>query len=285
MWRKASRLGHIKGLLTEFREDGVVSLQYADDTIVFADPDPQNVKNLKCSLIRFEKLSGMRINFRKSEIIPCNLSEGQIHEAGHILGCPVGAFPIEYLGVPLHYDKLRREDTQPLVDKILKKIASWRGKLLSHAARVTLIQTCVANILVYLLSFIKFPKWAIKTLNSHLANCLWSDTDGSDKYHLDNWESVSLAKDFGGLGVPNLRDLNIFLMASWIKRYQEGRGKLWRELIDYKYQTSSPNIFCTKHTRSSQIFKGLMWAAKAAKVGYRWKVGNGKKSSSGKITG
>jgi hypothetical protein len=38
MWRKVSRLGHIKGLLTEFREDGVVSLQYADDTIVFCRP-------------------------------------------------------------------------------------------------------------------------------------------------------------------------------------------------------------------------------------------------------
>jgi hypothetical protein len=277
MWRKASRTGHIKGLLSELREDGIVSLQYADDTIVFADPDPQNVKNLKCSLIWFEKLSGMRINFHKSEIIPCNLTEDLIHEAGHILGCPVGEFPIKYLGVPLHYDKLRREDIQPLVDKVLKRIASWRGKLLSHAARITLIQTCLASIPVYLLSFIKFPKWAIKTLNTHLANCLWSDTDGGDKYHLANWESICMAKDFGGLGVPNLRDLNICLMASWIKRYQEGGGKLWRELIDNKYPTSNPNIFCSSHNRSSQFFKGLMWAAKAAEMGYRWKVGNGKK--------
>jgi hypothetical protein len=86
-----------------------------------------------------------------------------------------------------------------------------------------------------------------------------------------------MAKDFGGLGVPNLRDLNICLMASWIKRYQEGGGKLWRELIDNKYQTSNPNIFYSSHNRSSQFFKGLMWAAKAAKMGYRWKVGNGKK--------
>jgi hypothetical protein len=38
MWRKAAREGHIKGLLTDFREGGIVSLQYADDTIVFADP-------------------------------------------------------------------------------------------------------------------------------------------------------------------------------------------------------------------------------------------------------
>jgi hypothetical protein len=68
----------------------------------------------------------------------------------------------------LHFDKLRREDIQPLVDNILKRVASWRGKLLSHAAKVTLIQSRLASVPVYLLSFIRFPKWAIKTLNALL---------------------------------------------------------------------------------------------------------------------
>jgi hypothetical protein len=112
----------------------------------------------------------------------------------------------------------------------------------------------LASIPIYLLSFIKFPKWAIKSLNTHLANCLWSDSDGKNKYHLANWESVSMAKDFGGTGVPNLRDLNICLIASWIKRYQEGGGKLWIELIDFKYQTTQPNILHTRVTNSSQFF-------------------------------
>ena len=39
-----------------------------------------------------------------------------------------GSFPIKYLGIPLHYDKLRREDIQPLIDKIMKRIAGWRGE-------------------------------------------------------------------------------------------------------------------------------------------------------------
>jgi hypothetical protein len=99
--------------------------------------------------------------------------------------------------------------------------------------------------------------------------------EGKKKYHLSNWESM--AKDFGGLGVPGLRDLNICLLASWVKRYHFGDGKLWKELIDYKYPTSQPNILCTRETNSSQFFKGFMWAARAASVGYRWKIGNGKR--------
>lgn len=35
-----------------------------------------------------------------------------------IFGCHVGAFPIKYLGVPSHHDRLSREDLQPLLDII-----------------------------------------------------------------------------------------------------------------------------------------------------------------------
>jgi hypothetical protein len=136
--------------------------------------------------------------------------------------------------IHLHYDKLRREDIQPLVDKILKRVASWRGKLLSHAARLNLDKSCLASIPVYLLSFIKFPKWAIKLLNSHLANCPWNDSEDNHKYHLANWECVSMLKNFGGLGVLNIRDLNICLLGSWITRYQMDEGKLWKEILDHK---------------------------------------------------
>jgi hypothetical protein len=81
----------------------------------------------------------------------------------------VGSFPFKYLGVPLHYEKLRREDIQPIVDKILNRIASWKGRLLSYGARLTLLKACLASIPVYLMSIIKFPKWAIKAINSHMA--------------------------------------------------------------------------------------------------------------------
>ena len=111
-----------------------------------------------------------------------------------ILTCNKGNFPIKYLGIPLHYDKLRREDIQPLIDKILKRMAGWRGKLLSYAARVILIKACLASIPVYLLSFFKFPKWALDLINSQLAHCLWSDFEGNRKIHLANWHLVCMSK-------------------------------------------------------------------------------------------
>jgi hypothetical protein len=158
-----------------------------------------------------------------------------------------------YLWIPLHYEKLSRADIQPLMDKILKRIAGWRGKLLSYRGRIILIKTCLASIPIYLLSFFKFPKWALDLINTQMANCLWNDFEGHRKLHLANWQLVCLNKDFGGLGIPNLRDLNMCLLGSWVKRYVHGDNKLWTGIVDRKYNANSPNILCSDVVGSSNF--------------------------------
>jgi hypothetical protein len=80
----------------------------------------------------------------------------------------------------------------------------------------------------------------------------------------------------GGLGIPNLRDLNLCILVSWINRYQ-APPRLWKSIIDHKYQTLAPNILWCVDKQSSPFWKGVLWAAQAVKMGYAWKVGNGRK--------
>lgn len=75
-----------------------------------------------------------------------------------------------------------------------------------------------------------------------------------------------MCKEYGGLGIPSLRDLNICLLASWLKRYEQDKRKLWRELTDHNYNTSKPNIFLSKTEGASNFFKGFMWAAQVARM-------------------
>jgi hypothetical protein len=85
-------------------------------------------------------------------------------------------------------------------------------------------------------------------------------------------------KEFGGLGIPDLRDLNICLLAVWIQRYQNSESKLWREIMDTKYHTSPPNIFCCDDRQCSPFLKGFKLATQAAKMGFKWKLGNVRKA-------
>lgn len=96
---KGANMGLIRGLGFDFRDGGVISLQYADDTILFSDIDLDHLLNLKGILMWFEQLSGMRVNFHKSEIIAMNVSEETAHDISHIFACPLGNFPIKYLGI------------------------------------------------------------------------------------------------------------------------------------------------------------------------------------------
>jgi hypothetical protein len=56
-----------------FRPEGILSLQYADDTMLFMSTEDSCIKNLMIILMLFENVSGTRINFHKSELIPVNL--------------------------------------------------------------------------------------------------------------------------------------------------------------------------------------------------------------------
>jgi hypothetical protein len=126
----------------------------------------------------------MIINLHTSEFIPMNPRTDREHEITHILSCLQGSLPLKYLGVSIHFEKLKRKDLQPVVDKLIKRMTGWSGRLLAYSSRLELIRSCLASILVYLLSFIKFPKWAIKLVESQMANCLWNDDASSHRYHL-----------------------------------------------------------------------------------------------------
>jgi hypothetical protein len=71
--------------------------------------------------------------------------------------------------------------------------------------------------------------------------------------------------------------VNICLLASWLKRYSAGEGKLWKTVLDAKYNTSDPNILHCLDTSASRFFKGFLWAVHAVKFGFRWIVGDGTK--------
>jgi len=61
-------VGLLSGVVPHLVDDGLSILQYADDTILFMDHNLEHAPNMKTILCAFEQLSGLKINFHKSEI-------------------------------------------------------------------------------------------------------------------------------------------------------------------------------------------------------------------------
>jgi hypothetical protein len=110
-----------------------------------------------------------------------------------------------------------------------------------------------------------------------MGHFLWNNTEDHHKYHLANWQLVSQKKEMGGFSIPDLRTLNLALVSSWIFRYHLNTISIWIKIVDYKYKTKKPNIFCCPDVGSSSFWKGVMWAMQDAHMGIRWLVGNGER--------
>lgn len=69
----ASEKGIIHGLCEELVDGGLPHLQYVDDTLLFLQHSDVDAAHLKFLLFCFEELSGMKINYLKSEVFNVGL--------------------------------------------------------------------------------------------------------------------------------------------------------------------------------------------------------------------
>ena len=79
----------------------VSHLQFADDTIIFCEPDLGQIRNVKRILRCFQVMSGLSINFLKSYIFGINLEQHTLREWADMICCNVNVLPSTYLGLCL----------------------------------------------------------------------------------------------------------------------------------------------------------------------------------------
>jgi len=99
--------GQISGVVPHLIDGGLSILQYADDTILFMDHDLEKARNMKLLLSAFEQVSGLKINFHKSELFCFGNAQDHLDQYVELFGCKSGDFPIRHLGIPIYFMKLR----------------------------------------------------------------------------------------------------------------------------------------------------------------------------------
>ena len=62
----------------------------------------------------FEKLSGLKINFHKSELFRFGQAKDYYEQYSNIFGCKLISFHFRYLGIPMHFTKLCNKDWQTI---------------------------------------------------------------------------------------------------------------------------------------------------------------------------
>jgi hypothetical protein len=92
MIERAKSDGLIEGVIPHLVDGGLSILQYADDTILFMEHDLQKAQNLKLILSAFEQLSGLKINFHKSELFCFGEALNEVNAYTNLFGCGKASF-------------------------------------------------------------------------------------------------------------------------------------------------------------------------------------------------
>ena len=154
-------------------------LQYADDTIFFVEASVENIKAIKAILRAFEMVSGLKINFAKSNFEAIGMPESWKQNAANFLNCCLLTIPFVYLGITIGANSRKCQTWDLIIQKCERRLAKWKQRNISlGGGRVTLIQSILTSIPTYFLSFFKIPRRVVEKLIRIQRNFLWGDCVG-----------------------------------------------------------------------------------------------------------
>lgn len=148
------------------------------------------------------------MSLQKTSFFASGMEQAEIEMIQASTGMSCGSLPFRYLGVPLNSRKLSIAGCDTLLQQVKAKFNSWSVKTLSFSGRLLLTKTVISGITTFWCSSFILPKACIKKINSLCSTFLWKgDTDSRNSARVA-WETVTLTKEQGGLGVKDLLTWN-----------------------------------------------------------------------------
>ncbi|KAE8808683.1 hypothetical protein D1007_14760 [Hordeum vulgare] len=168
--------------------------------MIMVEGSDLDLVNLKFLLLCFEDMSGLKINFDKSEVIVMGYPEAEKRRIADNLNCRLGTFPVEYLGMPLSDSKVLMSAFDPLVGRVGACAEPWCGRFTSEGSKTILIGSNLSSLPVYMMGMYLLSESVHAAFDKDLARFFWQAMDGWQKYHMVKWAGICLPKECGGLG-------------------------------------------------------------------------------------
>nr|XP_016447547.1 PREDICTED: uncharacterized protein LOC107772562 [Nicotiana tabacum] len=174
-------------------------LTYADDTIISSSSDATSLRLIMEILQVYEIASGQLVN---------------------------KGLPLHLSGIPIFYARRKIEHYQGLLTKVLDKLQSWKGKLLSIGGRAVLITNVLQSMPIHLLSAVNPPNYVINKLHKMLSQFFWSSSVGGTSRHWASWTNLCMPYEEGGIRFRSLHDVAkaLFCKLWWIFRTNQAFG-------------------------------------------------------------
>lgn len=148
-------VGHVQIMVGPWGAVMPTHVFFADDLMVFCCGTRQSHSHLMALFKNYRDRSGQWINPAKCVFYHGGLPRKRTQIITAILGFLAGQIPFKYLRVPIFFGKPRRTLLMPIIDCVLTKLASSKGKLLSIMGRTQLVKSIIHGMLWH--TFLIYP--------------------------------------------------------------------------------------------------------------------------------
>ncbi|KAJ0897481.1 putative RNA-directed DNA polymerase [Helianthus annuus] len=249
--------GVFKGVSLPNGGPSISHLFYADDIVFIGEWSEENVLNLNRILRCFFLCSGLKVNLDKSTLFGAGVSEEHVVNMVSSIRCKAGEFPFDFLGIPVGSNMKRIKFWKPIVDKFNVKLSGWKAKSLSKAGRVTLAKAVLGALPIYFLSLFKAPLGVIKELEKIRKNFVWGLKNGKRNIKWIDWGKMVRPKRLGGLGIGDIRNLNLALLSKWWWKFKDNKGALWVRVVEAIHKVKNSFLSFPLNRRVAGIWKDI----------------------------
>jgi hypothetical protein len=174
---------------------------------------------LKGLLESFSQSTGLRVNYRKSCLVPLNLSAEKAQQLARVFGCKLESLPFTYLGLPMGTTKPRVVHFDFIMNKDERRLTAT-SNLLSHAGRLQLVNSVTSSLPTYAMCTLQLLVSVLDHIDRARRHYLWRSSDSNTKMKpLVAWKKCSKPKRKGGLGIINLRSQNTALLLKLLDKF------------------------------------------------------------------
>lgn len=190
---------------------------YADDAMIFINPDRLEINNLLAILDRFSDATGLRVNLAKSLAVPISCNDLDLSMILHSFGGRTTTLPIRYLGLPITIGRIRLVHLQFILDKIRARLAGWKGRLMPMAGRRVLVRCVLSVMPTFAITVLRAPKNFFKEMDTSRCRFLWAhDEEISGGKCKVGWKMVTTPESHSGLGIHDLSAFARVLRLRWL---------------------------------------------------------------------
>ena len=113
--------------------------------------------------------------YEKSSLIPINCRKEWMEDMKDKLNQKVVNIPFKYLGIMVGANPKRAQTWKPIIEKMEKKLSSWKMKILSKANRLVLIKVVLNCLTVYYMILFPIPKVVLNRIRLLQLSFLWGN--------------------------------------------------------------------------------------------------------------